>query len=156
MLNIAEFNAKIEGVLSRNLDITISAIKESIKTNDQYVTGQTSESLHKEVDKNIGIIYGAEHIKTLETGISPAFSQIQSVKIMADKLDTWLWQKHGTTVFRNIAPPNVFNAYENQRHFGSTLFRQGGREDVFSDKVQPLVERIKSELTDVIINTKIL
>jgi len=156
MLDIAEFNSKIESVLSRNLDTTISEIKESMVLNDQNVTGQTANSLRKEVIANEGIIYGAEHFKTLEEGISPEFSQRQSFIMLAEKLDTWLWQKHGTTVFRNIASPNVFNAYENQRQFGSTLFRQGGRENVYTDKVPLLTERIMNEIGEVIINTKIL
>lgn len=156
MLDLAEFNAKIEGVLSRNLDVTIGEIKESIISNNQYVTGKTSNSLRKKVSQNTGIVYGAEHFETLEKGISPEFSQKQSFIMLAEKLDMWLWQKHGTTIFKNIAPPNQFNAYENQRQFGSTLFRQGGRANVYTDKIQPLTDRIMNEIGDVIINTKIL
>ena len=40
-------------------------------------------------------------------------------------------------------------ATENQREFGSRLFRQGGGKNVYSAEIDPMVEQIKNELGEV-------
>ena len=46
--------------------------------NNQVVTGKTANSLRVDVSGNEGILWGAEHIDTLETGISPQRSNMES------------------------------------------------------------------------------
>lgn len=160
MLDIAEFNAKIEGVLSRNLDTTIEAIKQNMVKNNQVVSGKTQNSLRKEINGNEGAIIGLDHIDTLEIGISPQRSQIEMFGHTMAALMTWVEAKQGFTFNFGITKGRwAYLATRNQRDVGSVLFRSlngGRRGNVYSNEIQPLTDRIMNEIGDVIINTKIL
>ena len=47
-------------------------------------------------------------------------------------------------------------ATENQREFGSRLFRQGGGKNVYSGEIDPMMAQIGNELGDVFLNVKIV
>ena len=158
MLDIAEFNAKVEGVLSRNLDTTIEAIKQNMARNNQVVTGKTQNSLRKEVDGSEGAIIGLDHIDTLELGISPQRSQMESWVTTWNGLFKWYDAKFSFSDIQ-IRSKLATSATSNQKEKGSVLFRklQGGRQgNVYSNEIQPLSDRIMNEISDIFINTKIL
>ena len=140
MLDIAEFNAKIEGILSKNLDTTIVEIKESMALNDQNVTGQTANSLRRDVSANEGVIYGAEHFNTLEQGIRPG------VFIHGQVLFQWGIAKNLFSASNTADLDFAWNISEKIREEGSLLYRLGGRENVYTDKVSILTERIMNEI----------
>ena len=124
--------------------------------NNQVVSRKTADSLRTEATENEGILWGAPHIRTLETGISPADSVKQSEAEKRTGMLKWLMDKHGTTVFVNIAQPNSHDAFLNQRLFGSTMFRLGQTRNVYTGEVPGLVDRIKSRIGQRIIETKII
>ena len=149
----------IASILFEEIEKTRLQIIANMQANNQVVTARTANSLHTEATENSGILWGAEHISTLETGISPFQSRQMPYDFLKQKMDSWLLFKHGTQIYRNIAPPNVKDAYQNQRQFGSTLFRQTGGNPtglVYGKEVNPLVSNIGKRISDVIINTKIL
>lgn len=149
----------VKNILTEELERSKTAIIDNMTANNQVVTGRTKNSLRVDVGENEGILWGAEHIKTLETGISPFESAQISYSSLVDKLDAWVLLKHGTTIFRNILPPNVKDAYQNQRLFGSTLYRETGGTPtglVYGKEVNPLLQRIGSRIVDKIINIKVI
>ena len=155
MLDVSNINNRVSDVLRRNLEITKEDVKKSMAANNQVVTGKTANSLRVDVSGNEGILWGAEHIDTLETGISPQRSNMESWTKTWAGLFHWV-QNKGFIYDMSKASSFATRATEIQREQGSVLFRAGGRFNVYSDKVEPLVERIKDELGEIIINTKIL
>lgn len=144
----------IRDILFEELERTRLEIISSMKTNNQYVTGKTAASLHTEATNDSGILYGADYFDTLETGISPFQSKMNPFSYTFYRLKTW-YHKKGIT--NNAGDdPRIGMATVNQREIGSVLFRKGGRTDVFTDKVNPLTQRIGKRVTDKIINIKIL
>ena len=78
MLDVSNINNRVSDVLIRNLEATKEDVKKSMAANNQVVTGKTANSLRVDVSGNEGILWGAEHIDTLETGISPQRSNMES------------------------------------------------------------------------------
>ena len=78
MLEVSNINNRVSDVLRRNLEATKEDVKKSMAANNQVVTGKTANSLRVDVSENEGILWGAEHIDTLETGISPQRSNMES------------------------------------------------------------------------------
>lgn len=155
MLDVSNINNRVSDVLRRNLEVTKEDVKKSMAANNQVVTSKTANSLRVDVSENEGILWGAEHIDTLETGISPQRSNMESWTKTWAGLFHWV-QNKGFIYDMSKASFFATRATEIQREQGSVLFRAGGRFNVYSDKVEPLVERIKDELGEIIINTKIL
>jgi hypothetical protein len=151
MLDVSNIDNRVSDVLRRNLEATKEDVKKSMAANNQVVTGKTANSLRVDVSGNEGILWGSEHIDTLETGISPQRSNMESFNATFLGINQWQ-QSRGLMWERK----QVFGAVSIQKQQGSVLFRAGGRFNVYSDKVDPLVERIKDELGEIIINTKIL
>ena len=144
----------ISNIIIDELEKTKSDIINSMKSNNQYVTGRTAASLYVKADNDSGAIYGADYIDTLEKGISPERSRQNPFRETYSGLLRWYQSKGYSTGFTKDR--RVYVAAVNQRVVGSVLFRQGGRFNVYSDKVNPLVNNIKERVADVIINTKIL
>lgn len=145
----------IRDILFEELERTRLEIISSMKTNNQYVTGKTAASLHTEATNDSGILYGADYFDTLETGISPFQSRINPFKTTFYALRQW-YQDKGINRMDVKTDGRIFKATVNQREIGSVLFRKGGRTDVFTDKANPLTQRIGKRVTDKIINIKIL
>ena len=134
-------------ILSDEGNKTINGIAASIIKNGQNASGKTIQNLHKEVSQNELIIWGNEYI---EKGTPPHsglvfntlyfWSQYKQMQFDSNKNRMW---------FSKRAAYNI-----NQE--GSLLFRKGGRRDVYSDKVQPLIERISERVGKEIVNIKLI
>ena len=169
MLDLAKFNAEIGGVLSKNAEITINNISSNIFKNGityfgknrsgnnisgdkvgQNASGSLIQSLKSNVNASELSISGYDYIKTLEEGLPPG------TFVPVEKL--FLWTQHKNMPF--ISNESRFNfalhASNSIQRNGSLLYRFGGRTDVYTDEVKPLVERIMNEIGEVIVNTKIL
>ena len=151
---IIDLTPKVEEVLDRELKITSENIKQNMQRNNQVATRRTIASINHKAIGVYGYIAGAEHIDTLEKGISPERSRLFTWKDTYLGLRTWYQAKGISTGFyqdRRIAVATTF-----QRQVGSVLYRKGGRFDVYSNEVDPLIERIKNAIGNIIINTKII
>lgn len=157
MLDAGNIVKGIQAILDSELAVTEGQIKESMTRNKQVVTGRTLNSLRHETNGASGFIAGADHIDTLEKGISPERSRMSSFGHVRAKLGTWLQAKHGFQFNRGITEARwAYIAAKNQQSIGSVLFRAGGRKDVYSDKADPLVKRISERVGDYFVNVKIL
>ena len=148
---IIDLTPKVEEVLDRELKITSENIKQNMQRNNQVATRRTIASINHKAIGVYGYIAGAEHIDTLEKGISPERSMLFSWKQTFAGLYRWAPAKGLRVTSRVLA-----NMVNTQRQVGSVLFRKGGRFDVYSNEVDPLIERIKNAIGNIIINTKII
>lgn len=154
MLNTQVLNKQIETVLDKELGVTAENIKQNMTRNNQVATGRTLASINHKVTGVSGYIAGAEHIDTLEKGISPERSRMTSWKQTYLGLRTWYQAKGFLSGFNESRLISV--ATITQRQVGSVLYRKGGRFDVYSNEVDPLVKRIGEQVSDIFINTKII
>ena len=155
MLEIGQIPEQTQGILDRNLTKLKEDAARNMQSNDQVVTGKTLNSLRVEASGNIGTLYGADHIDTLEVGISPERSRQDSWTHVFAGLFRWV-QNRGFIYDMSQSSAFAVKATENQREFGSRLFRQGGGKNVYSAEIDPMTEQIKNELGDVFLNVKIV
>ena len=134
-------------ILSEEGNKTINGIAASIIKNGQNASGKTIQNLHEEVSPNGLIIWGNEYI---EKGTPPKSGLV---------FDTiYLWSQYKQMTFGSNKERFFFarNATNKINEEGSLLFQKGGRKDVYSDKVQPLIERISERLGKEIVNIKLI
>lgn len=147
----------ISTILFEEIEKTRLQVIANMQANKQVVTGRTAASLHTVTSENSGILYGAEHISTLETGISPFQSKQKPFYFTFYKLKSWY---HNKGITNNASDdPRIGMATINQREIGSLLFRKtGGKANglVYGKEVNPLVTNIKNRIAGAIIDTKIL
>lgn len=149
---ISELPRFTDTVLSEELQTTSNKIGENMVRNDQVVTGRTKNSLRVEVANNVGAIWGAGHIDTLETGISPQRSRLENtLDAVYRKIHVW----QGNRGF-SWKKQHSFAAARKQQIVGSVLYRLGGRTDVFTSEEIPTIKRISDRLGQGFVNVKIL
>ena len=134
-------------ILSEEGNKTINGIAASIIKNGQNASGKTIQNLHEEVSPNELIIWGNEYI---EKGTPPNSGLVFNT--------IYLWSQYKQMQFDSNKNRMWFSkraAYKINEE-GSLLFQKGGRKDVYSDKVQPLIERISERLGKEIVNIKLI
>jgi len=148
MLTIGDISAKIDKLLINELDTTIHRISQNMERNNQVVSGRTVRSMESVAKDMIGAIYGAEHIDTLETGITPERSKSEAFVHKYRRMFDWGQAKFGMT------KQHAYLAAVKQEVFGSVLHRLGGRTDVWTSEEQPLMESLKERVAELLINEK--
>lgn len=149
MLTIGDISAKIDKVLIDEMSTTMINIGNNLQRNDQFATGNTEDSLRVDAKDMKGTIYGAAHFDTLEEGISPQRSKSESFLYKYRGIFMWsqakglMWTKR-----------RAFVTAEMQEEYGSKLFRDGGRTDVWTSEEQPLMESLKERVAELLINEK--
>ena len=134
-------------ILSDEGNKTINGIAASIIKNGQNASGKTIQNLHEEVSPNELIIWGNEYI---EKGTPP------NSGLVFNTLYFWSQYKKmsfGSNKERFFFARNTTNKINQE---GSLLFRKGGRKDVYSDKVQPLIEHISERVGKEIVNIELI
>lgn len=134
-------------ILSEEGNKTINGIAASIIKNGQNASGKTIQNLHEEVSPNELIIWGNDYI---EKGTPPNSGLVFNT--------IYLWSQYKQMTFGSNKERFFFakRATNKINEEGSLLFRKGGRNDVYSDKVQPLIERISERLGKEIVNIKLI
>ena len=160
MLNLAEINSAVQETFLRELKVTSDAIKENMRKNNQVATGATIDSIREDVVSNVGSIYGFDHIDTLETGISPERSKAVSWIELYRNLYNW-YKAKGYTVTPEGATTTkrdrrVASAVTGQRMMGSQMWRNGITKNVYSQEVDPLVQRLSDKIGMLVTEIKIL
>lgn len=148
---------ELRDIIFEEIEKTRLKVIDNMRTNDQIVSGKTAASLRTEAVNNEGALWGAEHIDTLETGISPFQSRQNPFSFTYYKLKSWYHQKGITNNAGDDS--RIGMATVNQREIGSLLFRKTGGTptgNVFRKEINPLVKNIGDRIGDKIINTKIL
>ena len=140
ILTSALEDAKVE--IQHNLDIT--------GTN---ASGRTSESLTVEVDGNTGVLYGRQAFGTVETGRKPGkvpygfrdiiYQWMQDKDVHA-KVEGRRSQESADRSMAYIIARKIANE-------GSKLYRDDGRDDIYSNVLPLTIERVQNEVTNVYI-----
>lgn len=151
MLDITQVPEQTQGILERNLGKLKDDAARNMQANDQYVTGQTESQLRVEADSTTGILFGAEHMDTLEIGISPERSRAESWQFKFHAFNIWTAARGFAWTDRQIS-----RAVSIQEAQGSLMHRMGMKRNVYSAEIQPMVEQIMNELGNVFLNVKIV
>ena len=125
---------------------SIGVIAANMYRNKQVATGQTIQSLRVEATDTSLAVYGASHIKTLESGVLPGtYVKASDINIWGNAKGYWT----GNSYLANTIARRIFNS-------GSVLFRKGGRTDVWTDVIPSFIERIKERIGEQIVNIKLV
>lgn len=146
---------KIDKVLKVEGDRTTNKITANLKFNDQYVTGKSAQSLNAESENGYLAISGRDDFSQLETGISPQKSNKNTVGL-AKILYNWSANRNLPFGDNKKRFSFAYNAAKKQNDIGSVLYRKGGRNDVLSNEIEPLIERIQLGLDGVITEIEIV
>jgi hypothetical protein len=149
---ISELVRFTDTVLSEELQTTSNKIGENMVRNNQVVTSRTKNSLRVDVGGNVGAIWGAGHIDTLETGITAERSRLENT-LDALYRKMHVWQGNRGLGWKSS---QSFMAAKKQQIIGSVLYRLGGRTDVFTSEQLPTLKRISDRLGQGFVNVKIL
>ena len=116
----------------------------------QNASGKTIQSIKKEVKQNTLTISGRDKFSNLETGTPPGSG------VTTDMI--YQWSKYKGIPFLTDKKRYWFSQYAANRinKDGSLLFRKGGRKDVYTNEVEPLVKRISDRIDTVIYELKII
>ena len=126
----------------------------------QKASGKTAASLRVEVAEEEGVLYGRAPFGTLETGRKPGKAPhgFQDIirKWMADKGIEAEPIPYKTDRPHKYTPQergNMSLAYLIARKIkreGTSLFRRGGRDDIYSNVIPGATERIKSRIVELL------
>lgn len=126
---------KVMELVSSELEALKHTVIENQKNSGQVASGRTIASMKVEVTEDGGVLWGRSPFGTLETGRKPGKVPAGFWKIIRQ----WMEDK-GIQVLK----PDSF-AYLVARKIaneGTQLFRNGGRDDIYSPEVKDTVERV--------------
>lgn len=149
-------NLNISEILRQEGAQVISDIRDSMENNGQWASGQTASKIRMEYDDDSLIILAPDYFKTLEKGISPQEARSTTPRFLRQQIFIWAEKKGGVFSGTRDAWRFASNTTNKMREEGSMLFRDGGRTDVYSDKVDPLVNRISDKLANSLLSVKVL
>jgi C1A family cysteine protease len=155
MFDIASFNQSVHETFLREMKVTTDAMKANMQANNQVASGDTIKSIREEFTGDTGVIWAYDHIDTLETGISPERSKAVSWIDLYSGLAKWYSTKHGYTAQGNKDRLISSTAFR-QRTLGSVMWRNGITKNVYSQEVEPLVQRISDAIGQKVLDINIL
>jgi hypothetical protein len=141
----------IRDILTRSLNEARERIKNNLAITGTNASGRTSESLEVVVEGSTGTLFGRQAFGTVETGrkggrVPAGFRQI---------IYQWMQDKgvHADVSGRRSQySADMSMAYLIARKIaneGSRLYRDGGRDDIYSNVLHLTIERVSSEITNV-------
>ena len=143
----------VSKILKSALNDARDSIRANLLSTGTNASGRTSESLEVVVEGDVGILYGRQAFGTVETGRKGG-------KIPAgfrDIIYQWMQDKgvHAeVTVNRSQRSADMSMAYHIAKKIareGSKLYRDGGRNDIYSNVLPLTIERVRKEVTDIYI-----
>lgn len=153
---MSEMNNAASVVLSEELEELKKKIIEHHLGAGQKASGRTAASLRVEVTGNEGALYGRSPFGTLETGRKPGKTPhgFQAIirKWMADKGIEAAPIPYKTDRPHKYTPQErgnlslAFLIARKIKREGTSLFRKGGRADIYSNVIPQATERIKSRV----------
>ena len=143
----------IRRILTSALEEAKVKIQQNLASTGTNASGRTSQSLTVEVDGNTGVLYGRQAFGTVETGRKPGkvpsgFSDIiyqwMQDKDVHAKVDGRRSQESADRSMAYIIARKIANE-------GSKLYRDEGRDDIYSNVLPLTIERVRNEVTNVYI-----
>lgn len=143
----------VSKILKSALNDARDGIRANLLSTGTNASGRTSESLEVVVEGDVGILYGRQAFGTVETGrkggkVPAGFRQI---------IYQWMQDKgvHAdVTGNRSQRSADMSMAYHIAKKIareGSKLYRDGGRNDIYSNVLPLTIERVRKEVTDIYI-----
>lgn len=108
---------------------------ENQKNSGQVASGRTIASMKVEVTEDGGVLWGRSPFGTLETGRKPGKVPAGFWKIIRQWMDDKGIQVQKPDSFAYLVARKIANE-------GTQLFRNGGRDDIYSPEVKDTVERV--------------
>lgn len=154
----------MKGAVSVILTEELEALKKKIITQHlgagQKASGRTAASLRVEVTEEEGTLYGRSPFGTLETGRKPGkvpqgFRTIirkwmadkgieaEPIPYKTDRPHKYTPQERGNQSLSYLIARKI-------KREGTSLFRKGGRADIYSNVIPAATERIKSRVVELL------
>ena len=122
-------------LVSSELEALKQKVIENQKNSGQVASGRTIASMKVEVTEDGGVLWGRSPFGTLETGRKPGKVPAGFWKIIRQWMDDKGIQVHKPDSFAYLVARKIANE-------GTQLFRNGGRDDIYSPEVKDTVERV--------------
>ena len=143
----------IRRILTSALEEAKVKIQQNLASTGTNASGRTSQSLTVEVDGNTGVLYGRQAFGTVETGRKPGkvpsgfrdiiYQWMQDKDVHA-KVEGRRSQESADRSMAYIIARKIANE-------GSKLYRDEGRDDIYSNVLPLTIERVRNEVTNVYI-----
>lgn len=143
----------IRRILTSALEEAKVKIQQNLASTGTNASGRTSQSLTVEVDGNTGVLYGRQAFGTVETGRKPGrvpynfrdiiYQWMQDKGVHA-KVEGRRSQESADRSMAYIIARKIANE-------GSKLYRDEGRDDIYSNVLPLTIERVRNEVTNVYI-----
>lgn len=122
-------------LVSSELEALKQKVIENQKNSGQVASGRTIASMKVEVTEDGGVLWGRSPFGTLETGRKPGKVPAGFWKIIRQWMDDKGIQVQKPDSFAYLVARKIANE-------GTQLFRNGGRDDIYSPEVKDMVERV--------------
>lgn len=122
-------------LVSSELEALKQKVIENQKSSGQVASGRTIASMKVEVTEDGGVLWGRSPFGTLETGRKPGKVPAGFWKIIRQWMDDKGIQAQKPDSFAYLVARKIANE-------GTQLFRNGGRDDIYSPEVKDTVERV--------------
>lgn len=122
-------------LVSSELEALKQKVIETQKNSGQVASGRTIASMKVEVTEDGGVLWGRSPFGTLETGRKPGKVPAGFWKIIRQWIDDKGIQVQKPDSFAYLVARKIANE-------GTQLFRNGGRDDIYSPEVKDTVERV--------------
>jgi hypothetical protein len=135
---------QVRTILTEELDALVERIKTNHQNAGQVASGKTRDSLKVEVTSGKNVAYGLvtarPYFAVLETGSKPWDRIPQRVpRWFAEIIGEWKRAK-GVDLNEYAVAYNII-------HYGSKLYREGGRSDIYSNEIQRTIDAIGERLS---------
>ena len=151
--------AQVSQILTEELGTLKATIINNIRATGQWASGKTAASMAVMVSGNIGELVGRKAFGTLETGRRGGRVPRNFEAIIYD----WMQAKgvHAEPMPYKTSRPHKYSEQERGdrtmayfiartiRREGTRLYREGGRDDVYSRAIPLTIERINSRLSGI-------
>lgn len=126
---------KVMELVSSELEALKQKVIENQKNSGLVASGRTIASMKVEVMEDGGVLWGRSPFGTLETGRKPGKVPAGFWKIIRQWMDDKGIQVQKPDSFAYLVARKIANE-------GTQLFRNGGRDDIYSPEVKDTVERV--------------
>lgn len=129
----------IEEIIREELEALKARITANMQAAGQIVTGKTAGSMAVETSEDGGSLTADRHFPVVEVGSKPWRVQYKSApKFFAEIIGEWLKNK-GLSL-------NPYAVATTIMREGSRLYREGGREDIYSNEIEECLSRIEDRI----------
>jgi len=150
---------QVAQILTEELGTLKATIINNIRSTGQWASGKTAASMAVMVSGSIGELVGRRAFGTLETGrrggrvprnfAAIIYDWMQAKGIHADPMPYKTSRPHKYTEQERGDRTMAYFISRTIRREGTRLYREGGRDDVYSRAIPTTIERINSRLSGI-------